>query len=104
MAGTSVVFTESEALKYLAKEQWNREGNLLVSQNFYGPAAVNQYREPLSAKTRDTIGFDTREDSFRGIGPDSRRLVLKADAAERFFPKGTLNIINDSPKGKGRPR
>lgn len=103
MAATSAVFSESEALKYLAKEQWNREGDLLVSQNFYGPAAVSQYREPLSAKTRETIGFTTRSPDFAGVG-DSQQLVLKADAAERFFPKGTLNILSESPEKGSRGR
>jgi hypothetical protein len=101
MAGTSAVFSESEALKHLAKEQWNREGDLLVSQNFYSPTAINQYREPLSARTRDKIGFTTKSPDFAGAG-DSQQLVLKADAAERFFPKETLNIISDPAKGKSR--
>ena|ERR1051325_2205564 len=96
MAGTSVVFSESQALKQLAKEQWNREGDLLVSQNAYTPEAVNQYQEPLTARTREKIGFSTTPDHFGGGAPNTQKLVLNAAAAERFYPRGTLNILSEA--------
>jgi hypothetical protein len=102
MAGTPAAFTESQALKNLAQEQWNREGESLVSQNTYTAQAVDQYREPLSARTRERIGFSAKPSDLGGGASNAQKLVLNAAAAERFFPKGALNIVSDSPEREGR--
>ena len=101
MVEPPIVFTESQALKRLAETEWNREGDLLVSQNAFTPEAVNQYREPLKQRIRDKIGFNTQPDDSVSV-PNAQKLVLNAEAAKRFFPKTSLNIISESRESGSR--
>jgi hypothetical protein len=80
-----VVFREEQAIRHLSREVWERSGNNLVSRHSFTPDAVAQIEGPLTEATRDALKFRT-EPSNDG----SKRLVLQARAAERFFAEQGL--------------
>ena len=89
---TPAVFSEEQAIRHLAEESWTRRGNSLVSRDSFSLEAVNQYLESLHPETRDAIKLRSEPSRTGGTLSDSRKMLLDARDAERFFAEHSLNL------------